>query len=78
MEVITTAIPQAAPHAERLFIVPTPSAAARVIRLLQTDSSWSRNAADAAPISWNLKAGRLVEILMAAPRMRALLARTRG
>jgi len=75
MEVITTGIPQAAQHADRLFIVRTPSEAARVLRLLQTDSSRSRNAADAAPISWNLKAGRLVEILRAAPRMQALLAR---
>ena len=68
MEVITTAIPQAEAHADRLHIVRTPEEVAHVLEGLQTDDRARRNAGGALPITWDMRAVQLVEILVWCPR----------
>ena len=63
MEVITTAIPQAEAYADRLHVVRTPKEVVQVIEGLQTDDRPRRNPIEAPPITWDVRAARLVEIL---------------
>jgi len=76
MEIITTSIPQAEAYADRLHIVRTSEDVAHILDGLQTDERVRRNAGGGPPITWDLRAAQLVEILMGARCTRALIART--
>ncbi len=73
MEIITTAIPQAGEFADRLFLVRAADDVAQALERLQADNRARRNPGTVPPITWDLRAAQLVDIILAAPRTAALV-----